>query len=139
VSEPAKLPARDAVPEAPIAPQQPAKAKSEPAAEPPAAPNSSNSVRALQPDEIRLLVEQGEKFAGAGDIVTARMLFERAAKAGDAAAALALAATYDPVVLARVGVLGMDTDVEKARLWYQKAESLGSTQAAARLNALATR
>jgi len=36
-------------------------------------------------------------------------------------------------------VLGIDTDVEKARLWYQKAQSLGSAQALERLNALARR
>ena len=84
-------------------------------------------------------MEQGERFIKDGDIVTARMIFERAAKAGDAAAALALAAAYDPIVLAKVGVLGMDTDVEKARIWYANALSLGAAQAADRLNALASR
>jgi TPR repeat protein len=93
----------------------------------------------VQPEEIRLLVQQGERFARDGDIVTARMLFERAAKAGDSAAALALAATYDPIVLTKSGVLGIDTDVAKARTWYQKAQSLGSAQALERLNALASR
>jgi hypothetical protein len=33
----------------------------------------------------------------------------------DAPAALALAATYDPVMLAKLGVMGMGSDVEKAR------------------------
>src|SRR5262249_8225351 len=123
---------------APIAPP-PAKAGPEPAQEPPPTPSPMNTVRAMQPEEIRLLVQQGEKFATDGDIVSARMLFERAAKVGDAPAALALAASYDPIVLARAGVLGIDTDVEKARLWYQKAQNLGSAQALERLNALARR
>jgi TPR repeat protein len=58
--------------------------------------------------------------------VTARILLQRAAEAGDAVAATALGATYDPNVLAKLGVVGMNADVEKARGWYQKAESFGS-------------
>ena len=62
---------------------------------------------------------------------TARIVFLRAAEAGDPNAAVALGATYDPTVLARLGVVGMAADVEKARSWYQKAESLGSPEASA--------
>jgi hypothetical protein len=130
-------PAHDIAPEAPIASLQDAKVKPELAQE--QAATASNTVRVLQPEEIRLLVQQGERFARDGDIVTARMIFERAAKTGDAAAALALAAAYDPIVLAKLGVLGIDTDVEKARAWYQKAQSLGAAEALERLNALASR
>ena len=42
-----------------------------------------------------------------GDLVTARLLFRRAAEAGDAEGALALGATYDPGVLAKLGVRGI--------------------------------
>jgi TPR repeat protein len=66
-------------------------------------------------------------------------VFQRAAEAHDANAALALAATYDPTVLSKLGVVGMSADLEKARTWYQKAESLGSADAARRLRALANR
>jgi hypothetical protein len=138
IGEPKKVAVHTVAPEAPATPQ-PANARPEPAQEQPPTPSPKNTVRAMAPEEIRLLVQQGEKFASDGDIVTARMLFERAAKAGDAPAALALAASYDPIVLARAGVLGIDTDVEKARLWYQKAQNLGSGQALERLNALARR
>src|SRR5262245_7564895 len=138
VGEPKKVAVHTIAPEAPVTPP-PAKAGPEPAQEPTPTPSPMNTVRTRQPDGIGLLVQQGEKFASDGDIVTARMLFDRAAKAGDAPAALALAASYDPIVLARAGVLGIDTDVEKARLWYQKAQSLGSAQALERLNALARR
>jgi hypothetical protein len=48
---------------------------------------SKTSVRALGADEIKLLMKQGEQFAEVGDLVTARLLFQRAAEAGDAAAA----------------------------------------------------
>ncbi len=95
--------------------------------------------RTLDPAEIELLMQQGEQFIAAGDLVTARIVFQRAAQAHDATAALALAATYDPIVLSKLGVVGMNADVEKARTWYQKAESLGSTDAARRLRALANR
>jgi TPR repeat protein len=93
----------------------------------------------LQPEDIDVLIAQGERFMNDGDIVTARMIFERAAKANNATAALALAAAYDPIVLSKLGALGVDTDVEKARWWYQKAQSLGSAQAVERLRALAER
>ena len=93
----------------------------------------------MEPGEIDVLIEQGERFEAEGDIVTARLLFERAAKAENATAAFALASAYDPIVLSKLGVLGIDTDVEKARLWYQRAQSLGSVQALARLRALAER
>jgi hypothetical protein len=114
-------------------------ARSEPTATGAESPPSSKTVRALAPEELQLLTRQGEQFASAGDLVTARILFQRAAEAGDATAAMALGATYDPKVLAKLGVLGMGADVEKARSWYQKAESQGSAQATRRLQALANR
>ena len=93
----------------------------------------------LDPQEIKLLMKQGEQFIAAGDVVTARIVFQRAAEAGDANAAIALGATYDPTVLAKLGVAGLGSNVEKARTWYQKAESLGSTEATRRLAILANR
>ena len=97
------------------------------------APRTTTPVRTLDAEQIRLLVEQGEKYIAAGDVVAARTIFQRAAEAGDATAALALAATYDPIVLAKLGVMGMGADVEKARAWYQMAESYGSAEASQRL------
>ncbi len=114
-------------------------AMSEPAATGAGSPPSSKAVRALDPEELKFLTGQGEQFALAGDLVTARVLFQRAAEAGDATAAMALGATYDPNVLAKLGVIGMGADVEKARSWYQKAESQGSAQATRLLQALANR
>jgi hypothetical protein len=95
--------------------------------------------RILDPVEVTLLMKQGEQFAAAGDLVTARILLQRAAEAGDATAAMALGATYDPNVLAKLGVLGINGDVEKARSWYRKAESFGIPDASQRLSALANR
>jgi TPR repeat protein len=100
---------------------------------------ASKATRVLDPEEIKLLVKQGEQFISVGDVVTARIVFQRAAEAGDAGAAVALGGTYDPIVLAKLGVVGLGADVERARTWYQKAESLGSAEATRRLAILANR
>ena len=86
-----------------------------------------------------LACSSDRRTIAAGDVVTARIVFQRAAEAGDANAAMALGATYDPTVLAKLGVAGLGADVEKARTWYQKAESLGSAEATRRLAILANR
>jgi hypothetical protein len=114
-------------------------ARGKPSATGAQAPPSSTTIRVLDPEEIKLLMKQGEQFIAAGDVVTARIVFQRAAEAGNANAAMALGATYDPTVLAKLGVVGMGADVEKARSWYQKAENLGSSEARGRLEVLADR
>jgi hypothetical protein len=100
------------------------------------APSPRKVIRALDPEEIKLLTRQAQQLAATGDLVTARILFQRAAEVGDATAAMALGATYDPNVLAQLGVAGMAANVEKARSWYRKAESQGSAEATRRLHAL---
>lgn len=130
-----------------IQPPQPARvperapaARSQSAPPAVAAPSPARPpARTLGSDDIALLIKQGEQFIASGDVVTARIVFLRAAEAGDPNAAVALGATYDPTVLARLGVVGMAADVEKARSWYQKAESLGSPEASRRLKILANR
>jgi hypothetical protein len=119
-----------------LAMPQPAETAPQPAPTPvPATP-----ARKLDPEEISILLKRGDHFIATGDLVTARTVFRRAAEAGDATAAIALGATYDPGVLASLGVVGMGAaDVEKARHWYQKAESLGSSEASRRLQMLAAR
>jgi hypothetical protein len=100
---------------------------------------SSPAVRTLDPEQVKLFIKQGEQFIAAGDVVTARIAFQRAAEAGDANAAVALGASYDPIVLTKLGVVGMSPDIAKARSWYRKAEKLGSPEATQRLEALANR
>jgi hypothetical protein len=102
-------------------------------------PPASKATRVLDPNEIKLLMNQGQQFIAAGDVVTARNVFQRAAEAGDADAAVALGGTFDPIAFAKLGVAGLRADVEKARTWYQKAESLGSAEATRRLAILANR
>jgi hypothetical protein len=97
---------------------------------------SGKPPRKLDAESIALLIKEAEKHISTGDVVTARMIFQRVAEAGDATAALELAATYDPTVLAKLGVMGMGADVEKARAWYRTAESFGSAEAKQRLRSL---
>jgi hypothetical protein len=104
-----------------------------------APPSSSKALRALDPEKIELLMKKGEQLLAAGDVVAARIAFQRAAEAGDGRAAVALGATYDPTELTKRGVTGMGADISKARSWYQKAEKFGSPEARGRLDALADR
>ncbi len=121
----------------PVAPVVREAARDPSAAGPTAVP--SQPVHRLDPADIKLLVQQGEQFVAAGDLVTARVVFQRAAEAGDAMGALAMGATYDPIVLAKLGVRGIEADVEKARTWYKKAQDFGSAEAPRRLELLANR
>jgi len=74
-----------------------------------------------------------------GNIVAARRFFERAAEAGLAQSVMALAATFDPDELAKLGSFGPRPNVEAARTWYRKAHELGAADAAERLRRLGAR
>ena len=95
-------------------------------------------VRPLGAEEIETLLKQGDDFMMVGDFVSARMVYGRVAEADDARGALAFAATYDPIVLTKIHAKGATPDVAKAREWYAKARDLGSSDATARLEALAS-
>jgi hypothetical protein len=79
------------------------------------------------------LVAQGEKYLGDANIEAARQFFRRAADAGLAAAALRLAATYDPAELAHLQAAGVVANRAEARRWYERARELGATEAEGRL------
>jgi hypothetical protein len=79
--------------------------------------------------EIAMLLKRGKDAFSTGDLAAARLLLRRAAEAGSAEAALALGATFDPLVLRRLGAIGAAPDAAQARQWYQKAVALGSPTA----------
>src|SRR5262249_60805195 len=84
--------------------------------------------RQLDAAEIKLLVKSGLEFIANGNVGAARLMFQPAAEAGDAVAAFALAETYDPSVLRKLGTKGGITpDITLANSWYEKAGALGST------------
>lgn len=128
-----------APPAAPKAPEQSATHSPVQApAQAPAPAQPTQQTRVLEQQEIDLMVKRGEELLGTGDIASARLLLRRAAEARDARAALALAASYDPIALKRLGVYGAKADVTVARDWYEKAKIYGSREAPQRLELLAS-
>ena len=81
----------------------------------------------------------GEEQLKRGNVYAARKFFERAAEAGLAQSAVAVAATYDPDELAKLKILGLQPDIEAARKWYEKARQLGAAEASERLRRLSAR
>jgi hypothetical protein len=93
----------------------------------------------LRPEEaarIEELIAHGHKMIEVGYFAGARGYFKRAAEAGSAEAALALGATYDPSFIAEIGAQGIPPDRAEARLWYERAGTLGNSLADARIAAL---
>jgi len=96
--------------------------------------------RRIDAAEIALLMKNGAEFMANGNIGAARLMFQPAAEAGDPVAAFALAETYDPLVLRKLGAKGgITSDVALAQSWYEKAKDLGSTVAPERLVRLTRR
>jgi hypothetical protein len=98
----------------------------------PAGPDLSAAV-------ITALLARGDAFFGAGDIISARLCYERAANAESGRAALRLATTYDPIVLGRAGLRGVTADPVHALSWYRRARDLGVAEAEQRIKALELR
>src|SRR5215470_5878285 len=81
--------------------------------------------------EITAMMTGAAQRMANGDVTGARLMYQRLAKEGEAAAALALAETYDPPVLRKSNITrGVTSDVALAQSWYEKAKALGSTVAA---------
>ena len=96
----------------------------------------ANALPSGSSPEIALMVKNGAALMANEDIAAARLMFQRAAEAGDADAAFALAETYDPLVLNKLGRKGgitIRSDVARAQSWYARARDLGSTLAPERL------
>jgi hypothetical protein len=84
-------------------------------------------------NEIAMLLNRGKDFFEDGDVISARLLFRRAAAAGNAEAAFVLGRTFDPLVADRMGIVGIKPDVARARQWYERAAELGSPAASQEL------
>jgi TPR repeat protein len=105
-------------------------------AAPSTVPEPASTERRLDANEIASLLNRAGQFVAKGDLAAARSLFQRAAEAGDARAAFALAETYDPMALQRRGEQGFAPDIAKARTWYERAREYGSGEASQRLQML---
>jgi len=93
--------------------------------------------RQLDRDELAFMLRRADDFIKSGDLSSARLLLRRAAEAGNVQAALTLAGTFDPNVLAALGLQDGAADIAMARLWYERAEQFGSSEAPRRLRQLA--
>jgi len=98
-----------------------------------------DAIHRLDPNEIASSLRRADDLIASGDLAAARLVLRRAANAGDARAAMALAGTYDPVILEKLGVHGFVPDVAMARVWYEKAKKFGSAEAPQRLELLASK
>lgn len=75
------------------------------------------------------LMRRGDSLFGTGDLVSARLFYERAANAGNGEAALKLGESYDPQFLAQAHLRGVRRDVAAAVFWYKRARDLGVREA----------
>jgi hypothetical protein len=139
---PAMLQQPQALPTPPPPAVRPQQALS-PAAPSSTAPSSSTAaappmpiVRTLDPREIASFLNRAQDLIAAGDLPSARLLLRRAAEAQNARAALALAQTYDPLVLKQYGSSAPAADVATARNWYERAREWGAPDVQRQLDAL---
>lgn len=93
----------------------------------------SEEASALAADVLRS-VDEGEVQVDNGNLLAARILFQRAAAAGSARAAMLLAGSYDPAYISAFKTsTPPEPDVALARSWYLMAAQLGAESARERL------
>ena len=100
------------------------------------APQNWPTVPTLSGAEIAWLLARGDWLFATGDVGSARLLYERAADAGEARAAARLGETFDPTYLDNSHLRGLQGDPEAAIFWYRHARDLGATRVASRLKRL---
>ena len=81
-------------------------------------------------DAVANLLARGDERLRSGDVIAARLFYEKAADAGNAHGALMMGAMYDPKFLASIGVYGLRGDEKAALAWYRRAGELGDPEAA---------
>ncbi len=82
------------------------------------------------------LLERASNQLNLGDVAGARAIYETMAQGGSSRGAFGLAETYDPNFFARHPIRGLKPDQSLARLWYERAAKLGSSEASKRQKAL---
>jgi hypothetical protein len=103
----------------------------------PPVPVSTHAPTAQDQAMAASFMRRGDAMMAIKDISAARKLYESAADAGSAAGATAVARTFDPDYLAKLGVVGLRPDPPAAAVWYRKAAVLGDRDAETRLRTLA--
>jgi hypothetical protein len=96
-------------------------------------PPATEQTASLDPQDMERLAGKAAEAIRSGDIASARLVLEHAVRAGDATALYALAETYDPRVLVKLRVQGMEGEPDTARNLYQRALDKGVEEARSRL------
>jgi hypothetical protein len=99
-------------------------------------PVATPPVVRIDPAVVAGLRDRGNELLRSGDIGAARLVFLRAAEAGDVESMVAVGKSFDPALLRRLGVVGFNGDRALAALWYGRASALGDDAAAALLRRL---
>lgn len=122
----------------PPAPEEIASPRAAPAAPSPEIAAAKRSEPGAE-ERVGRWVARGRQLLEAGDIAQARLFFQRATEYGNAQAAVLMANSFDPNVLAWRPGMGLEAEPLKARQWYQLAAKLGAgTDAEKRLADLPT-
>jgi hypothetical protein len=103
---------------------------------PPEVVAAVHTITSLSKATEEALLQRASHQLNLEDISGARRTYEALAAQGSQRGALGLAETYDAMFLARHNVIGLKPDLRLARQWYEKAASLGSSEAAERLKIL---
>jgi hypothetical protein len=90
----------------------------------------------LSTAEVTALIARGDQLLGTGDVVSARLFYERAADVGNGEAALKLGKTFDPTFLSFGRLSGVRGDPGAAIPWYRRARDLGQAEAEIHLKRL---
>ena len=106
----------------------------------PSRPEPSPPPRRNEAQQAALrFITRGNEQLREGDISVARLFYQRAIDAGLPEGALAMASSYDPIELDRLGVKGLTGDRDAARRWYERAKQMGAVEADERLRRLGVR
>jgi TPR repeat protein len=101
-------------------------------------PSTKPEPRRFDTSTVVAKLKNGVELMTRGEVIEARVIFQRAAEAGEWNGAFALAETYDPLVLGqlrpRKEIL---PNVTLARDWYERARNMGSSEALERISRLA--
>jgi len=84
-------------------------------------------------DRQAQLFKRGADFLKDGNVAAARLMLRSVADAGSAQAALLLGATYDPIILANLGVRGLEPDRVAAIAWYRRAQEYAASEASGQI------
>ncbi len=96
----------------------------------PSVPNPAGNSVSRRGSNVDILLQRGHNLLKHGDIVSARMMFQRVVDLGDSRGAEGMGMTYDPDVFDGLPVAGMAADIEKAEYWYRKAREFSAAKRA---------